>query len=174
MHLSINYINIPKLTISDPPGPPEIQGLEEGEILTAGNLKRLTCTSIAGNPLATLRWFSGKRELPSVYTTRDNYASAELAFVPNQVDNGAELRCEATNVAIQDSDSSPFISSRQLNVQFAPAYVQVSISPEQPKAGQNATLICETGSSRPAATIDWWSNGQKVGLLLLLCSNPHT
>lgn len=102
-----------------------------------------------------------------MYTTRDNYASAELAFVPNQVDNGAELRCEATNVAIQDSDSSPFIASRQLNVQFAPAYVQVSISPEQPKAEQNATLICETGSSRPAATIDWWSNGQKVGFHII-------
>ena len=125
-------------------------------------MKRLTCTSIAGNPLATLKWYSGQRELPSIYTTRDNYASAELAFVPDQVDNGAELRCEATNVAIEDSDNSPFVASRQLNVQFAPAYVQVSIMPENPKAGQNATLICETGSSRPAATVDWWSNGKKL------------
>ena len=109
-----------------------------------------------------MKWFSGQRELPSIYTTRDNYASAELAFVPEQVDNGAELRCEATNVAIEDNDNSPFVASRQLNVQFAPAYVQVSIMPESPKAGQNATLICETGSSRPAASVDWWSNGKKV------------
>ena len=82
--------------------------------------------------------------------------------MPDQVDNGAELRCEATNVAIEDSNNAPFVASRQLTVQFAPAYVQVSVMPDQPKAGQNATLICETGSSRPAATIDWWSNGQKV------------
>jgi hypothetical protein len=102
-----------------------------------------------------------------VYTTRDNYASAELAFVPEQADNRAELRCEATNVAIEDSDSSPFVASRQLNVQFAPAYVQVSILPESPKSGQNATVICETGSSRPSATIDWWSNGQKVTFIIV-------
>ena len=69
-------------SFSDPPGPPQIQGLNVEEILTAGSLKRITCTSISGNPLATLKWFNGDKELVSIYLTRDNYASAEVAFVP--------------------------------------------------------------------------------------------
>lgn len=142
--------------------------------MSQGSLKRLTCISIAGNPLASLSWYIGQRELPSVYTTRDNYASAELAFIPQQAHNGQELRCEATNVAIEDSDSSPYETSRQLNVRFSPAYVQVSILPDAPKAGQNATLICETGSSRPAATIDWWSNGKKVTHFILNYQTKHS
>jgi hypothetical protein len=78
---------------ADPPGAPKIQGLEDGEVLTAGNLKRLTCTSISGNPLATLRWFIGDKELNSIYVTRDNYASAEVSFVPKWNDNGAQVDC---------------------------------------------------------------------------------
>ena len=144
--------------IADPPGIPEIQGLDDGEILTAGNLKRLTCISMAGNPLAKLTWFIGKREVQSVYQTVDNYASAELALVPDQADNGAEIRCEASNAAIED----PFATSKVLNVEFAPKFVSVSIRPEHPKAGQNVTLICETASSRPAASIQWWYDGQKL------------
>ena len=70
------------ILFADPPGPPQIQGLNIEEILTAGSLKRITCTSISGNPLATLKWFNGDKELVSIYLTRDNYASAEVAFVP--------------------------------------------------------------------------------------------
>ena len=73
------------LLFSDPPGRPEIQGLDEGEILTAGKLKRLTCISMSGNPLAKLTWYVGVRQVASVYSTVDNYATAELALIPDQV-----------------------------------------------------------------------------------------
>ena len=74
-----------KCCFSDPPGRPEIQGLDEGEILTAGKLKRLTCISMSGNPLAKLTWYVGVRQVASVYSTVDNYATAELALIPDQV-----------------------------------------------------------------------------------------
>lgn len=124
----------------------------------AGNLKRLTCLSMGGNPLATLRWYIGRRELNSAYSTRDNYASAELAFMPEQLDNRATLRCEATNVAIVD----PMVASREIAVQFPPSFVHVKVRPENPRDGQNATLVCETASSKPAATVTWWSNGIRL------------
>ena len=62
---------------------------------------------ISGNPLATLKWFNGDKELVSIYLTRDNYASAEVAFVPKGQDNGGQLRCEATNMA----SMQPFYSA---------------------------------------------------------------
>ena len=142
----------------DPPSTPTIHGLDEGEVLLAGSLKRISCTSIAGNPLATLKWFIGDRELKSEYMTRDNYASAELPFVPRAADNGARLTCQASNVATQQ----PLVASRNLTVDFAPELVQVTVRPTNPRAGYNATLVCETSSSNPAATVTWWHNGERL------------
>ena len=38
----------------------------------------------------------------------------------------------------------------------------MSVRPFQPKAGHNATLVCETASSYPASTITWWTNGEQL------------
>jgi len=161
-----------KFRFSDPAGFPKIQGLEEGEVLAAGNLKRLTCTSIAGNPLATLKWFVGDKELASTYLTRDNYASAELSYVPKWSDNGASIRCEATNPAM----TKPEVAIRVLDIDFAPELVKIYSRPENPRAGLNITLVCETAPSRPAAAISWWHNGEKLGkgLCARFCTNRNT
>ena len=108
---------------TDPPGPPQIQGLNAKEVLTAGSLKRITCTSISGNPLASLKWFNGDKELNSIYLTRDNYASAEVAFVPKGSDNGGQLRCEATNMASME----PLVAIRNLTVDFAPEFAKITV-----------------------------------------------
>ena len=122
---------------ADPPGPPQIQGLDPGEILTAGLLKRITCTSISGNPLATLKWFNGDKELVSIYLTRDTYASAEVAFVPKGSDNGGQLRCQATNVASMDQ---ALVAVRNLTVDFAPEFVTVICLLQQPRIASNFYL----------------------------------
>ena len=137
---------------------------------------------MSGNPLAKLTWYVGVRQVASVYSTVDNYATAELALIPDQVkdflsstflvlvsstllllqtENGAHLRCEATNAALA-GDSGPFVVSRVLNVEFPPSDVNLSIRPSAPKAGQNVTLTCISGSSRPASTIEWWYNGTRL------------
>jgi hypothetical protein len=151
-------LHAPLFYVADPPGPPQIQGLDDGEVLTAGSLKRITCTSISGNPLATLKWFNGDKELVSIYLTRDNYASAEVAFVPRGADNQRQIRCEASNMA----SNEPLIAIRNLTVDFAPESVKVSVRPEHPRAGHNTTLVCETASAYPAASITWWTNGEKL------------
>ena len=43
--------------LSDPPGTPNITGVTSESILEEGQVKRLTCISMAGNPLADLKWF---------------------------------------------------------------------------------------------------------------------
>jgi len=57
---------------------------------------------------------------------------------------------------------TPEIVFRRLDVDFAPDYVKVSAMPEKPRAGHNVTLICETATSRPASSITWWHNGEKL------------
>ena len=128
------------------------------EVLLAGGLKRVTCTSIAGNPLATLKWFMGDQQLQSYYVTKDNYASAELELIPSPSDNLKQLRCEASNLALQ----SPLEETRNLAVKFPPSSVKVTTNPEKPSAGRNITLTCDTGPSNPRAVITWWHNGQKM------------
>jgi hypothetical protein len=132
--------------------------LTEGEVLTAGSLKRVTCTSVAGNPLATLKWFMGDRQLRSFTVTKDNYASAELELVPQRTDNGQELRCEASSIALE----TPLAATVAVAVQFAPDYVKVALAPETPRSGDNVTLTCETASSRPSAGVTWWHNGERL------------
>ena len=145
-------------SISDPPGEPQILGLSSGEVLQAGSLKRLTCTSMAGNPLAHLTWYLGDRFLKSEYSTRDNYAFAELNFQPRPEDNGLELRCEASSPALLTSISVGI----DLIVDFAPINVKISLDPDRPRAGHNVTLTCETDLSRPPAEVTWWHNGEKL------------
>jgi hypothetical protein len=42
---------------TDAPGTPNITGVTSETILEEGQIKRLTCISMAGNPLADLKWF---------------------------------------------------------------------------------------------------------------------
>ena len=142
----------------DPPGPPRILGISPGDQLVAGNLKRATCTSLAGNPLAKLEWFIGDRKLESRYFTKDNYASAELDFIPRPSDNGEEIRCLASNVAL----AAPMTERIRVGVNFPPSSVKIRLLPDVPKAGRNVTLVCETTSSNPPAKVTWWHNGERL------------
>ena len=142
----------------DPPGPPRILGISAGDQLVAGNLKRATCTSLAGNPLAKLEWFIGDRKLESRYFTKDNYASAELDFIPRPSDNGEEIRCVASNVAL----AAPMTERVRVGVHFAPSAVKIRLLPDAPRAGSNVTLVCETTSSNPPARVTWWHNGERL------------
>ena len=55
--------------VTDPPGRPNITGLSHGQRLEEGQLKRLTCISMGGNPLADLAWFAGDRKIEDVEPT---------------------------------------------------------------------------------------------------------
>lgn len=47
----------------DPPDRPTISGYIDGRSVYAGNVLSLTCTSVGGNPLATLTWLKGHDSL---------------------------------------------------------------------------------------------------------------
>ena len=48
---------------SDPPGAPNITGIASTTPLIENQVRRISCISIAGNPLAELKWFRGDEEL---------------------------------------------------------------------------------------------------------------
>lgn len=92
-----------EMTISheDSPYKPSIIGYDESTPLRAGSVKRLTCESQGGNPLADLKWFKGKDEITSGFTisSKINGISSELTLIVKDSDNGATYRCEASNSA---------------------------------------------------------------------------
>ena len=49
--------------MTDPPEKPTISGYIDGRSVYAGNVLSLTCTSVGGNPAATLTWLKGLHSL---------------------------------------------------------------------------------------------------------------
>ena len=81
-------------SIPDEPGQPNITGLR-GSVLDEGQIKRITCISMAGNPLPDLKWFRGDDEIPGLTTEKDeeeNYSRSDLIVVANRTDNGLKYR----------------------------------------------------------------------------------
>ena len=78
----------------DEPGQPNITGLRN-TVLDEGQMKRITCISMAGNPLPDLKWFRGDAEVAGVTTEKDedeNYSRSDLIVAANRTDNGLEYR----------------------------------------------------------------------------------
>lgn len=141
------------ISVLYPPGSPNITGLSSDSWLEEGQLKRLTCISMAGNPLADLKWFRGDVELTTVTVKGDggDYSKADLLVTANRTDNGPAYRCEASNPATD----TPLETRTYLKVLFKPESVKISVDPDVPKAGKKAVLTCESGSSNPTANITW-------------------
>ncbi|KAL3885782.1 hypothetical protein ACJMK2_025820 [Sinanodonta woodiana] len=148
------------LSVLYPPDPPQITGYTEGESIRAGDLKRMTCSAVGGNPLATLKWFKGDAELPaeSPGPPVGNIATSEIAIVTKADDNGAIYKCTASN----DATAVPLEAVKRLTVHFPPPSVGITTDPKQPKAGHKLTLTCISASSNPGAVITWINNNRRI------------
>ena len=74
-------------------------------------------------------------------------------FYFDRKDNGKEYSCKASNSATGDDNA--LSTSVPLKVLFKPAFVNISVEPSEPKAGQKAILTCISDSSNPTARIIW-------------------
>uniref|UniRef100_A0A182S7X8 Ig-like domain-containing protein n=1 Tax=Anopheles maculatus TaxID=74869 RepID=A0A182S7X8_9DIPT len=112
----------------------------------------------------------------------DKSVSSEISILVNATDNQAKYRCEAHNSATEipmsasrtlavNSDvfnvgvsgfSSPFSQSIAARSAVPPETVKIKIIPPELKPGIEATLICDSSSSNPPATISWWRDGIAV------------
>ncbi|XP_033757883.1 nephrin-like isoform X4 [Pecten maximus] len=139
------------LSVLYPPGAPVITGYEEGDFVKDGDVKRLTCSSAGGNPMATLKWFKGNELLDSTPKTRGSIVSSELTIVTTPGDNNAIYKCTASN----EATPTPLQILKKLTVYFPPAQVTLTADPAEPKAGQRLRLTCLSASSNPPAAIMW-------------------
>ncbi|BFZ25572.1 hypothetical protein BsWGS_28611 [Bradybaena similaris] len=145
------------LSVLYPPSQPEISGYRDS--MRAGDLERMTCLSVGGNPLADLKWYKGDKLIrEAVYKSIGNVAHSEIAIVVKADDNGATYKCKASNKAT----ATPLETSIKLNINFPPSQVTITISPSQPKVGQQTDLTCVSSSSNPPAEIMWVRNGRSV------------
>nr|QRF78320.1 Nephrin [Schizocardium californicum] len=141
------------VSVQYPPEVPTISGYRPGNVAKAGNLLRMTCVAVGGNPLATLIWKkNGVVHEKDNYATAGNIASNELTLITEQSDNGAVYSCEASNPAT----AKPLSDNVTLTVQFPPSAVSLRTIPEDTKEGERAVIECISASSNPASHITWF------------------
>ncbi|WAR05395.1 NPHN-like protein [Mya arenaria] len=143
----------------DPPSPPQITGYTEGEAIKAGEVLKMRCTALRGNPPATLQWKKGNDTLTDVTDlTAGNIPSLELAVLVKPDDNHAIYRCLASNRATE----TPLEALKQITVHFPPKFVNITSQPAEARSGHQLELTCVSGSSNPPAVITWIHNNQQL------------
>ncbi|KAH9491414.1 hypothetical protein Btru_031278 [Bulinus truncatus] len=150
------------LSVLYPPNAPEISGYRNETPIKAGDLQRMTCISVGGNPVADLKWYKGDTQVKDAdYKSIGNIASSEIAIRVTADDNRATYKCKANSTA------SPTVMevSTTLTVYFPPAQVTITVNPTQPRAGRPVDLTCMSSSSNPPAEIVWVRNGRKMSSL---------
>ncbi|NXH41161.1 CADM4 protein, partial [Dicaeum eximium] len=125
------------LTVLVPPEPPLV---EAGALAVEGEELELTCLVPRARPLATLRWYRDRRELPG----RSSHGQEGKVFWQRSVlhlrverrDHGAIVTCEATHPALGRGQRRQ--TQYQLDVQYPPS---ARIHPSQSVLREGDTLV---------------------------------
>lgn len=112
-------------SLTDPPGPPYIEGYSPGDTLRRGQSVELICRSRGGNPPAQLIWYKNGSQIRMAYRyvdvspfalqlvyifsfsfffigrTSGRLSENIYSFTAEAGDNKARFRCEASNVMSQ-------------------------------------------------------------------------
>ncbi|XP_071449911.1 nephrin-like isoform X1 [Hetaerina americana] len=157
-----------QLSVLYPPGPPYIEGYTSGENFRRGQSVELVCRSRGGNPPAQLVWWRGKEILRSTYRTigrgGPRISENALTLEAQDSDDGAVLRCEASNTMVHNLPSGPkpkMTAEVKLSVLFAPTHVTIT-GPTEARVGESVPLTCITGASNPAADVKWTVGGRQL------------
>jgi len=160
--LSETKVETHTITVLYPPGAPTITGYRTGELVREGDLRRLKCTALSGNPLPTLQWFAGGHIVEEGVTRETGasgtFVSAELALLVAREDHQKLYECRAGNEATEVAVGS----SVRLAVAFPPKNLHIRVTPDHPKVGVEATLTCEAGPANPPPKLTWFVAGQQV------------
>ncbi|XP_071534279.1 nephrin-like isoform X2 [Panulirus ornatus] len=127
----------------------------DGPEFAAGTRLRFLCTSEGGRPPPAVTMYKNKEELATEIEQDGNVtkARAEVQVVP--ADNGAEVRCQVTSPATP----TPMTARTTIHLRFPASELRVWVKPSKVEAGEEAAIMCESSSSRPAASISWYSQG---------------
>ncbi|XP_043190544.1 nephrin-like isoform X2 [Amphibalanus amphitrite] len=146
-----------QLSVLYPPGAPEISGYTEGEVVSIGQQKTLTCISRGGNPPAQLVWLKNGRPIGSKYRALPGHTLAEHRLRADVSDLGAVYSCQASSHV----QPEPLTASVRTMVNFGPDLVTIEGTREA-RGGDLVRLTCVTSSSSPAANITWVINDRTM------------
>ncbi|GFT02554.1 nephrin [Nephila pilipes] len=133
-----------------PPGIPEIEGYQEGDIVQVGDTLTLACITRGGNPQAELIWYRDNVQVDMSFTTSGREVTNIRTFTVDKTDNNAVYRCEASNSVTYH----PRIATVKLSVQFAPSKIAIT-GPMEGIVGNVITMSCAAGPSNPASRLSW-------------------
>ncbi|KAG8185134.1 hypothetical protein JTE90_006337 [Oedothorax gibbosus] len=147
------------LSVLHPPGPPRIEGYEEGTIVKAGEALTLLCISEGGNPPPQLIWYRSNVQIDATYySTMDDTATANnLTFIVSAADNTGAYHCRSSNAATKE----PLTASIKLSVYYLSNKMWIRGPPEASRGG-TVVLSCQTDPSNPRSDLWWTIDGQKV------------
>ncbi|NXR20294.1 CADM4 protein, partial [Cinclus mexicanus] len=136
---------IATLTVLVPPEEPQV---EAAALAVEGGEVELTCLVPRARPLATLRWYRDRRELPGDSRHRQVgkvfWQSSVLRLRVERRDHGAIVTCEATHPALGRGQRR--LTQYQLDVQYPPS---ARIHPSQSvlREGDTLVLTCATNGN---------------------------
>ncbi|XP_035211135.1 synaptogenesis protein syg-2-like, partial [Stegodyphus dumicola] len=147
------------LSVLHPPGPPRIEGYEEGTIVKAGEALTLMCISEGGNPPPQLIWYRGNAQIDATYylTMDDTVTANNLTFIVSAADNTGSYYCRASNSATKE----PLTTSIKLSVYYLSNNMWIRGPKEAPRGG-TVTLSCETDVSNPRSDLSWTIDGKAI------------
>ena len=111
---------------ADPPGAPEISGYTEGEVVSIGEQRTLTCISRGGNPPAQLVWLKNGRPIAFKYRKMKRRVLAQFTFTVTQADLSTIYRCESSSKV----QPQPMVALAQMNVQCECFFSLLALSSE--------------------------------------------
>ncbi|XP_032940400.1 cell adhesion molecule 4 [Catharus ustulatus] len=148
---------IATLTVLVPPEEPQV---EASALAVEGGELELTCLVPRARPLATLRWYRDRRELPGASSHLQHgkvFSQSSVLRLPvERRDHGAVVTCEASHPALGRGQRR--LTQYQLDVQYPPS---ARIVPSQSvlREGDTLVLTCAaSGNPRPTVT---WSRGNE-------------
>ncbi|KAF8767504.1 Nephrin like protein [Argiope bruennichi] len=143
----------------DPPGPPRIEGYEEGNIVKAGEALTLLCISEGGNPPPQLIWYRSNVQIDSTYyqILGETVTANNLTFIVSAADNTGSYHCKSSNAATKE----PLTASIKLSVYYLSNKLWIHGPSEAPR-GSTVTLSCETDVSNPKSELSWTVDGEPV------------
>ncbi|KAM4702999.1 nephrin [Rhinophrynus dorsalis] len=146
--LTVSFI----MNVLFPPNPPVIEGYS-GPSIKAGATLKLVCTSLSGNPLATLQWVKNGEVVSTRWETdavmRSSRSHLTMSIKPE--DNMAVVSCEAVNHVTPEA----LRASISLSVVFLPKEVTI-LGSNRGAEQSSLSFSCFTAPSNPSVFIRWW------------------
>ncbi|KAL0869211.1 hypothetical protein ABMA27_007488 [Loxostege sticticalis] len=133
--------------------------------LIAGAEASLRCVAEGSRPSALVTWFKDNRSFEKDKVTdhsNETWSVSTLVFTPSPADNGAAVKCVASNPALP---TKAIDDQLQLNVVYSPLVtlsLGSTLNPHDIKEGDDVYFECNVRANPREHRISWYHNDRPV------------